>query len=70
MIFRSYQLTLPKMAWSISAVNDSVITKDDIPGASLAGLNPLLKNEQGETKCSCFRNKAKGQELLQQTWSF
>ena len=36
------------MASSSSAVNDSVIlTKDDIPGASLAGLNPSsLKNEE------------------------
>ena len=33
-----------KMASSSSAVNDSVIlTKDDIPGASLAGLNPTLR---------------------------
>ena len=34
------ELKPPKMAFSSSAVNDSVIlTKDDIPGASLAGLN-------------------------------
>ena len=47
MIFQAYQLNPPKMACSSSAVNDSVIfTKDDIPGASLAGLNPSsLKNE-------------------------
>ena len=42
------KLNPPKMASSSSAVNDSVIlTKDDIPGASLAGQNPsLLKNEE------------------------
>ena len=42
------ELDPPKMAFSSSAVNDSVIlTKDDIPGASLAGLNPSsLKNEE------------------------
>ena len=36
------------MACSSSAVNDSVIlTKEDIPGALLAGLNPSsLKNEE------------------------
>ena len=36
------------MACSSSAVNDSgILTKDDIPGASLAGLNPSsLKNEE------------------------
>ena len=36
------------MASSSIAVNDSVIlTKDDIPGASLAGQNPSsLKNEE------------------------
>ena len=40
--------TKSKMACSSSVVNDSVIlTKDDIPGASLAGLNPFsLKNEE------------------------
>ena len=44
------ELSPPKMTSSSSAVNDSVIlTKDDIPGASLAGLhvNPSsLKNEE------------------------
>ena len=41
-------LTPPKMASSSSAVNYSVLlTEDDIPGASLAGLNPSsLKNEE------------------------
>ena len=35
------ELNPPKMACSSSAVNDLVIlTADDIPGASLAGLNP------------------------------
>ena len=42
------ELFPPKMASSSSALNDSVIlTKDDIPGDSLAGLNPSwLKNEE------------------------
>ena len=42
------ELNPPKMVSSSSAVNDSVIlTEDDIPGASLAGLNPSsLKNEE------------------------
>ena len=42
------ELNPPKMASSSSAVNDSVIlTEDDIPRASLAGLNPSsLKNEE------------------------
>ena len=37
-----------KMACSSSAVNDSfILTEDDIPRASLAGLNPSsLKNEE------------------------
>jgi len=41
-------LNPPKMASSRSAVNDSVIlTEDDIPGASIAGLNPSsLKNKE------------------------
>ena len=40
------ELNPPKMASSSSAVNYSV-TEDNIPGASLAGLNPsLLKNEE------------------------
>ena len=35
------KLNPPKMACSSDAVNASVnLTKDDIPGASLAGLNP------------------------------
>ena len=42
------ELTPPKMASSSSAVNDSVIlTENDIPRASLAGLNPSsLKNKE------------------------
>lgn len=42
------ELNPPKMASSRSAVNDSVIlTEDDIPGASIAGLNPSsLKNKE------------------------
>ena len=42
------ELNPPKMGCSSSAGNDSVIlTKDDIPGASSAGLNPSsLKNEE------------------------
>ena len=42
------ELNPPKMASSSSAVNDSVIlTEDDIPGDSLAGLNPSsVKNEE------------------------
>lgn len=42
------ELNPPKMASSRSAVNESVIlTEDDIPGASLAGLNPSsLKNKE------------------------
>ena len=42
------ELNPPKMASSRSAVNDSVIfTEDDIPGASIAGLNASsLKNKE------------------------
>ena len=42
------ELNPPKMAFSRSAVNDSVIlTEDDIPGASIAGLNASsLKNKE------------------------
>ena len=47
------ELNPPKMVCSSSAVNDLVIlTKDDIPGASLAGINPSsLKNEECAMRC-------------------
>ena len=43
------ELNAPKMASLSSAMNDSILylTKDDIPGTLLAGLNPSsLKNEE------------------------
>ena len=50
------------MASSSSAVNDSVIlTEDDIPGASLAGRNPLsLKNEELRFWLRCRGDSLKG----------
>ena len=50
------------MASSSSAVNDSVILKeDDIPGASLAGRNPpSLKNEELRFWLRCHGDSLKG----------
>ncbi|XP_074618195.1 uncharacterized protein LOC141877203 isoform X1 [Acropora palmata] len=48
------------MAYSSSAVNDSV-TEDDIPGASLAGRNPSsLKNEELRFWLRCRGDSLKG----------
>lgn len=54
----SIHLTMASLS---SAVNDLVIlTKDDIPGASLAGRTPSLENEEFQFLLWCHRDSLKG----------